>query len=150
DRIYRLVDRRLFKRRDYSRLLDWFSDRLQKAKDEASLIATACDAAREAFAAESARWIPAADDLAKRLAPIFAERGSSALVPSQVDDDELERELAGRRIELALAIRAGAEPAGLIFIGPRAYGQSYLSEEMSVLRAVAAETGRTLDNLRLI
>src|SRR5262249_9162767 len=32
DRIYRLVDRRLFKRRDYSRLLDWFSDRLQKAK----------------------------------------------------------------------------------------------------------------------
>jgi sensor histidine kinase YesM len=58
--------------------------------------------------------------------------------------------LAGRRVELALAIRAGAEPVGLILVGPRAYGQSYLSEELSVLRAVAAETGRTLDNLRLI
>src|SRR5262249_8219627 len=31
DQIYKLVDRRLFKRRDYSRLLDWFSERLQKA-----------------------------------------------------------------------------------------------------------------------
>ncbi len=150
DRIYRLVDRRLFKRRDYSRLLDWFGERLQKANDETALIATACDAAREAFAAESARFVPSTDDLAKRLAPIFAERRSSVLLPSQVNDDKLERELAGRGVELALAIRAGAEPVGLIFVGPRAYGQSYLSEELSVLRAVAAETGRTLDNLRLI
>jgi signal transduction histidine kinase len=150
DRIYRLVDRRLFKRRDYSRLLDWFGERLQKSNDEAALIAAACDAAREAFAAESARFAPPTDDLAKRLSPIFAERRSSVLLPSQVNDDKLERELAGRRVELALAIRAGAEPVGLILVGPRAYGQSYLSEELSVLRAVAAETGRTLDNLRLI
>jgi signal transduction histidine kinase len=149
DRIYRLVDRRLFKRRDYSRLLDWFGERLQKASDEATLIATACDAAREAFAAESARFVPSTDDLANRLAPIFAERRSNVLLPSQANDDKLERELAGRRVELALAIRAGAEPVGLILVGPRAYGQSYLSEELSVLRAVAAETGRTLDNLRL-
>src|SRR5262249_39165241 len=150
DRIYRLVDRRLFKRRDYSRLLDWFGERLQKADDETALIAAACDAAREAFAAESARFVPSTDDLARRLAPIFAERRSSVLLPSQVNDDKLEREWAGRRVELALAIRAGAEPVGLILVGPRAYGQSYLSEELSVLRAVAAETGRTLDNLRLI
>src|SRR5215813_2423069 len=150
DRIYRLVDRHLFKRRDYSRLLDWFGERLQKANDETALIAAACDAAREAFAAESARFAPSTDDLVKRLAPIFAERMSSVLLPSQVNDDKLERELAGRRVELALAIRAGAEPVGLILVGPRAYGQSYLSEELSVLRAVAAETGRMLDNLRLI
>ena len=71
------------------------------------------------------------------------------LLPSQVNDDKLERELAGLGVELALAIRAGAEPVGLIFVGPRAYRRSYLSEELSVLR-VAAETGRTLDNLRLI
>ena len=77
-------------------------------------------------------------------------RRSSVLLPSQVNDDKLERELARLGVELALAIRAGAEPVGLIFVGPRAYGQSYLSEELSVLRAVAAETGRTLDNLRLI
>ena len=141
DRIYRLVDRRLFKRRDYSRLLDWFGERLQKANDETALIATACDAAREAFAAESARFVPSTDDMAKRLAPIFAERRSSVLLPSQVNDDKLERELAGLGVELALAIRAGAEPVGLIFVGPRAYGQSYLSEELSVLRAVAARPG---------
>src|SRR5262249_57978627 len=41
DQIYKQVDRRLFKRRDYSRLLDWFSDRLQKANDETALISTA-------------------------------------------------------------------------------------------------------------
>src|SRR5262249_56035601 len=69
DRIYRLVDRHLFKRRDYSRLLDSFNGRVQAANDEPELIATACEAVKEAFAAESARFIPPTDEPAKRLAP---------------------------------------------------------------------------------
>jgi len=149
DRIYRLVDRHLFKRRDYSRLLDSFNGRLQAANDEPELIATACEAVKEAFAAESARFIPPTDEPAKRLAPIFVEKNSSVLPPSQINDDKLEAELSSQRVELALAIRTGVEPAGLILVGPRAYGQGYLSEELSVLRAVAAETGRRLDNLSL-
>ncbi|HEV2666229.1 MAG TPA: histidine kinase, partial [Blastocatellia bacterium] len=150
DRIYKLVDRHLFKRRDYSRLLDSFNERLQTVNDEPGLIATACDTVKEAFAAEAARFIPATDEMARRLAPSFAENNSSLLPLSQIDDDKLEGELAAQRVELALAIRPGAELAGLILVGPRAYGQSYLSEELSVLRAVAAATARTLDNLRLI
>src|SRR5215470_6110225 len=149
DQIYRLVDRHLFKRRDYSRLLDSFNGRLQAANDEPELIATACEAVKEAFAAESARFIPPTDEPAKRLAPIFVEKNSSVLLPSQINDDKLEGELSSQRVELAMAIRSGAQAAGLILVGPRAYGQNYLSEELSVLRAVAAEIGRTLDNLRL-
>jgi hypothetical protein len=153
DRIYKLVDRHMFKRRDYSRLLDGFNERLQTANDEPGLIATACEVAQEAFAAEYARFIPATGEMAGRLAPIFSKNNSSVLQPSQIDDDKLERELAAHGVELALAIRSGAElagPAGWILVGPRAYGQSYLSEELSVSRAIAAAAGRTLDNLRLI
>ncbi|MGH9937668.1 MAG: sensor histidine kinase, partial [Blastocatellia bacterium] len=153
DRIYELIDRHLFKRCDYSRLLDSFNERLQAANDEPGLIAIACEAVKEAFAAESARFIPTTDELAKRLAPAFAEHNSSVLQSSQINDVELERELAAHGVELAIAIRSGAEltgSAGWILVGPRAYGQSYLSEELSVSRAVAAATGRTLDNLRLI
>jgi signal transduction histidine kinase len=150
DLIYKLVDRHMFKRRDYSRLLDGFNERLQTVNDEPGLIATACEVAQEAFAAEYARFIPATDETARTLAPIFSENNSSVLPLSQIDDDKLERELAAHGVELALAIRSGAELAGLILVGPRAYGQSYLSEDLSVSRAIAAAAGRTLDNLRLI
>jgi signal transduction histidine kinase len=148
DRIYKLVDYHLFKRRDYSP--DSFNERLQAAPDEPGLIATTCEAVKEAFAAESARFIPPNDELAKRLAPIFAERNTSVLTPSRINDVDLEGELAAQDAELAMAVHSGAELAGLILVGPRAYGQSYLSQELSVLRAVAAAAGRTLDNLRLI
>jgi signal transduction histidine kinase len=150
DQIYKLVDRHLFKRRDYSPLLDSFNERLRTANDEPGLIATACETVKEAFAAEYARFIPATDETARRLAPSFAENNSSLLPISQIDDDKLEGELAAQKVELAMAIRPGAELAGLILVGPRAYGQSYLSEELSVLRAIAAATARTLDNLGLI
>jgi signal transduction histidine kinase len=150
DRIYELVDRHLFKRRDYSRLLDSFNERLQAADDEPGLIAAACETVGEAFAAEYARFIPATDKTAKRLAPIFAEKKSRVLQPSHINDVDLEGELAAQGVELAVAVHSGAELAGLIMVGPRAYGQSYLSEELSVLRAVAAAAGRTLYNLRLI
>src|SRR5262249_15106667 len=134
-----------------------FNGRLKEADDEPALIAAACEAVKEAFAAASARFVPPTDGLAKRLAPLFAESSASVLLTSQINDDKLERELTSRRVELAFAIRSGAEPAavgptgpaGWILVGQRAYGQNYLSEEMSVLRAIAIETGRTLDNLRL-
>lgn len=146
DQIYKLVDRHLFKRRDYSRLLDWFAERWRGANDEAWLLAAACAAVQEAFAAEAVRGVPAADELTKRLQPALR---ASVLLRQQLDDEKLEAELAAQHVELLLVIRQGAELAGVILVGRRAYGQSYLSEELSVLRAVAAELGRTLENLRL-
>ncbi len=146
DQIYRLVDRHLFKRRDYSRLLDWFAERLRGASDEASLLAAACAAVQEGFAAEAVRFAPASDELVKRLVKALR---ANVLLRRQLNNEKLEAELAVKDVELLLVIRAGAELAGLILVGRRAYGQSYLSEELSVLRAVAAEIGRTLENLRL-
>jgi signal transduction histidine kinase len=146
DQIYKLVDRYLFKRRDYSRLLDWFAERLRGAQDETSLLAAACAAVQEAFAAEPVRLVPASDELAKGLAEALR---ANVLLRRQLNDEKLEAELATQGVELLLVIRAGTELAGLILIGRRAYGQSYLSEELSVLRALAAELGRTLENLRL-
>jgi signal transduction histidine kinase len=148
DRIYRLVDRYLFKRRNYSRLLDEFNDRLRSAADEASLLKTVTDGLQEAFAAEAARFAPAQDERCARLAAAMTEQRAEVLLKHQLLDDELEAELTRRRVELALAVRPGGELLGLILIGPRAYGQSYLSEELSVLRALTAQISRTVENLR--
>ena len=95
---------------------------MQTVNDEPGLIATACEMVKEAFAAEAARFIPATDEMARRLAPIFADNNSSVLPPSRINDDKLERELEAQRIELAVAIHSDAELAGLILVGLRAYG----------------------------
>jgi two-component system LytT family sensor kinase len=149
DRIYSLVDRYLFKRRDYSRLLDWFIDRLRAATDEASLLAASSAALQEAFAADSARFVPASDELAINLSAAAEKLKTRALLRRQIADDKLEAELGARQVELALMIRFHEELIGAILIGPRAYGQQFLSEELSVLRTFAAEIGRTMENLRL-
>jgi signal transduction histidine kinase len=149
DRIYSLVDRYLFKRRDYSRLLDWFTDRLRAATDDASLLAASSGALQEAFAADSAHFVPASDELARNLSAAAEKDKSRALLRRQIADGALEAELDARQVELALLIRSNEEFMGVILIGPRAYGQQFLSEELSVLRAVAAEIGRMMENLRL-
>jgi len=149
DRIYRLVDCRLFRRRDYSRLLDDFNERLRAAPDERSLLAAVTVGLREEFAAQSARWLPATDELSERLSSVMTEERSVVLLRQQITDERLEAELAKDRVELALAVRPDNEMSGVILIGPRAYGQAWLSEELSVLRAVSAQISRTLENLRL-
>ena len=149
DRIYGLVDRYLFKRRDYSRLLDWFTDRLRAVTDEASLIAATSTALQEAFVTDSARFVPASDELALKLSSVVGKYKSRVLLRRQIADDGLEAELESQRIELVLVIRSSEELLGVILLGPRAYGQQFLSEELSVLRSVAAEIGRTMENMHL-
>jgi signal transduction histidine kinase len=148
-RIYAAVDRYIFKRRDYSRLLDWFTDRLRSATDEATLIVIASDAIKEAFAAGSALFLPPTQEVAGRVSETFSERGADVLLRAQVEDDQLSVELENRNAELVLAVRTREGVEGVILVGARAYGQGYLSEELSVLRAVAAEIGRDMENLRL-
>jgi signal transduction histidine kinase len=146
DQLNRLVDRHLFKRRDYARLLDDFAERLREVPDEPALLAAACAAVRAAFAAESVRHLPQSETLAQQLT---AATRASVLLRRQVESAALEATLAELQVELVLILRSGATPNGVILVGPRAFGQSYLSEELSVLRAVAAEIGRTLENLQL-
>lgn len=146
DQLYRLVDRHLFKRRDYARLLDEFAERLREVPDEPALLAAACAAVRAAFAAESVRHLPQSEALAQQLTAAARTR---VLLRREVESAKLEAALAELEVELVLILRSGATPNGVILVGPRAFGQSYLSEELSVLRAVAAEIGRTLENLQL-
>jgi signal transduction histidine kinase len=145
-RIYEIVDRYLFKRRDYSKLLDWFHERLRAAPDERALIESASEGLKEAFAADSARFAHLSDDLARRLSE--AAPDSDILLKEQASD-ELYAEMGRQNIEIALAIRSGSEMAGMILIGPRAFNQGYLSEELAVLRAVGADMGRMIENSRL-
>ena len=51
--------------------VDWFAERLRGVNDEASLLEAACVAVQEAFAAEAVRFVPASDELAKRLAKVL-------------------------------------------------------------------------------
>ncbi|MCI0485054.1 MAG: GAF domain-containing protein [Blastocatellia bacterium] len=149
DRIYALVDRYVFKRRDYSRLLDWFNDRLRAVTDEASLIAVTTDGLKEAFAADRVRFVSASDDLAIKVSAALADKKGDVVLRQRLADVELEAGLEKEGVELILAIRSGEELAGIILVGQRAYGQGYLSEELSVLRALTAQIGRTMENLRL-
>ncbi len=149
DRIYRLVDRYLFQRRDYSGLLDGFNERLSIVTDEESLLATVSNGLKEAFAADPVKVIDGKQDLARRLARSAGDRGTSVLQRRDLEDESLEIQLEERDAELALVLAADADLEGVILIGPRSYGQGYLSEELSVLRAVAIQIGRSIENLRL-
>ncbi|MEW6732093.1 MAG: histidine kinase [Acidobacteriota bacterium] len=149
DSIYRLVDRHLFKRRDYVRLLDEFNDQLHAVTDEDTLLTTATELLKKTLAAETVRFVASSDNLVVELKPIFNERQTDILLSQELDEVVLEDRLARQRVDLLLAIRAGNELLGLFLIGPRAYGQSYLSEELSILRTVATQLNHTVDNLRL-
>lgn len=149
DLIYRLVDRHLFKRRNYSGLLDWFDERLRVATEETSLLERACQSIPEAFTAEPARFVSVTDAFAKQLLAVLSTRTTSVLLRQELRDKTLSDILAAQRCELVMAIYAGAEPVGVILVGARTYEQSFLSEELSVLRAVSATINRRLENLRL-
>ncbi len=149
DAVYRAVDRRVFRRRDYARVLDELNERLRGAVDEGALLAAACAGLREGLAAEPVEFMAAGTELAQRLAALFAARHVEVLLRAQLDDAELVAELARRQSEVALGLRVNGEFAGVLLCGPRAYGQGYLSEELSVLRALVAQLGRALENLRL-
>lgn len=149
DRIYRLVDRHLFKRHDYSQLLDWFNDRLRAVTDERSLVDTVSEALREAFAIQVVHFLPSSDAFAARLSEALCQRRAHVMLKRTIGDDALYAELARRRVELVLTVGSPEAPMGVILVGPRAYGQGYLSEELSVLRTVAVQVERTLENVRL-
>jgi K+-sensing histidine kinase KdpD len=149
DWIYRLVDRRLFRRCDYTQLLAEFNEKLRRVTDEKSLLAATLETLREAFAAEPVRFLAASDELVAKLGRIFEAQKAEVLTRGQINDESLEAEMANHRAEIALAVYAKAELAGLILIGHRAYGQSYLSEELRLLQTISTEISRALENLRL-
>ncbi len=149
DRIHRLVDRFVFKRRDYSNLLDWFGEKLRGAADEASLMTAVSEALKEAFRADFARFSAATDELVITLLSEPALQKSDVALKDAIEDDELYRRMEERRIELVMIVRSGDIADGAMMVGARAYGQGYLSEELSVLRALAVQVSHALENIRL-
>jgi signal transduction histidine kinase len=147
--IYRLFDRHLFKRRGQVQLLDRFNAQLRRATDERSLLTTMAVEFQTAFAAAPVKYATMAESVTTRLASLLDKRKADLLLREQIADAELEAELAAERVELALAVRPNDRLAGMFLIGPRAYDQPFLSEELGVLRAVAAQLSRTMENLRL-
>jgi tetratricopeptide (TPR) repeat protein len=142
--IYLMIDRHLFKRRDYARVLDKFNEKLRSVTDEQSLLATSEDYLQKAFYAESVRFVEASDELKAKLST-----AADIVLRQQVKDESLETEFAKHRAELLLIIREPEGASGFFLFGQRAYGQGYLSEELSVLRAVARQISQAIENLRL-
>jgi signal transduction histidine kinase len=149
DRIHRAVDRYIFKRRDYSHLLDWFNERLRGVTEEETFVKAVTDSLKEAFTAESVQFVAASDDIVRKIIDEPLARQTDIILRHQVVGEELYATLKELRVELVMALRAGGEWKGAILVGPRAYGQGYLSEEMSVLRAVSSQCSRMLENIRL-
>jgi signal transduction histidine kinase/tetratricopeptide (TPR) repeat protein len=148
DYIYGLFDRYLFKRRSRTLLLETLNERLHAETDKVSLLRTAAGTLRNAFACREARFIPKRE-LNEKWTKQMSERNDAVLFHRRVESDDVEIEASDKDIELALAIRVGCELSGAIMLGERAYGQDYLSEDLSLLRAAAAQISRALENLNL-
>ncbi len=140
--IYKQIDRRLFRRRDYTRTLVEFNERLRRVTDEQALLNAAIETLRDAFAADPIRFLAASDEAASTFRAMFNGQSTEMFIQQQPGSESL-------GAELVMAVRANAELAGVILIGRRAYGQGYLSEELNVVRAIANELSRALENLRL-
>ena len=147
--INRAVDRYLFKRRDYSKLLDWFNGRLGGVTDEASLVQTSAESFKEAFAANIVEYLKGTDKFAIRLFAAMRASKSTVMLKRDFADREIDSELERHHAELVMVVTSGDEAMAIILIGPRSFGQGYLSEELSVLRSLSTQIGRTLENLRL-
>ncbi|HZS48454.1 MAG TPA: histidine kinase [Blastocatellia bacterium] len=143
------VDRYLFKRRNYSNLLDWFNDQVGSATDEESLLRVCSEALKEAFATDSVCHLPDSEPFAAKLTKAIVERNSPVMLRREFSDEALYKELEIRNAELVLAIKSGNDVLAIFLIAPRLFGLGYLSEELSVLRSLSSQIGRTLENLRL-
>ncbi len=149
NRTGRLVDRHLFKRQDYSQLLDGFNDRLGSVTDRESLEARASAFLRQAFRAQPVVVLGSEDPLAELLYEETGSSGEAALLQQDIADDSLFEAMKGRGMELALLACPHEGRPLILLAGPRAFGQSYLSEELSALRSVAALLERSLENIHL-
>jgi signal transduction histidine kinase len=147
DYIYGLFDFYLFKRRSSARLLETLEERLQSVTDTASLIKTAGETLKNAFACQGTRFVPK-HELSGKLLERMTERNDPVIVWEEIQSVEEDTVLTSKDERLALAIRGG-ELLGAIVLGERAYGQDYLSEDLSLLRAAANQINRALENIRL-
>lgn len=147
DYIYGLFDRYLFKRRNRALLLEALDERLYAVTDKASLLRAATDTLRDAFVCKEARFVPK-QELSERFSEQLKLK-DAVLVRPQVEGGRLEIGLAHGEIKLALSIRVGGELLGAIMLGERAYGQDYLSEDLSLLRAAVSQINRALENMNL-
>ncbi|HEX8638915.1 MAG TPA: histidine kinase [Pyrinomonadaceae bacterium] len=149
DYIYGLFDFYLFKRHSRARLLETLEERLQSVTDTASLLEAAADSLQNAFACKDAHFVPK-HELSGKLFERIIGRNDTVIVQKQIENGDKEIGLTGKDDRLALAIRVGdGELLGAILLGERAYGQDYLSEDLSLLRAAAAQINRALENIRL-
>ena len=149
DYIYGLFDFYLFKRRSRARLLETLEEKLQSVTDTESLLKTAAETLKNAFACKEARFVPK-HELSERLFERMIGRNDLLLVREQTENDEPETGLTGKDDRLALVICVGnGDFSGAIVLGERAYRQDYLSEDLSSLRAAAAQINRALENIRL-
>ncbi|HYL99540.1 MAG TPA: histidine kinase, partial [Blastocatellia bacterium] len=145
----RAVDRYLLKRRDYSRIVRSLNERLRGATDEQSIELLICEAVKEAFAAQSVEFLLAQDELAQSTAAELESMHRDVVLTRQVASENLYRKLDDRGCVLVAQLRSGAELIGVLLIGARAYGQSYLSEELSALAALTAQAAPMIENTRL-
>jgi len=148
DYIYHFFDYYIFRRRSRASLLETLDKRLYTVTDTDSLLKAASDALRDAFACKEAFFIPK-QKLSEEFSELMTEQDEVVLLRKQIKGDDTKIPLTDENIKLALPIRAGGESAGAIILGERAYGQEYLSEDLSFLRAAAAQISRALENMNL-
>ncbi|MBX7219147.1 MAG: histidine kinase [Blastocatellia bacterium] len=147
--VNRAVDRLVFKRRNPEQLLEWFGDRLRNVTDETEFSQILSETLGEAFSTDSVQVWLAEDERTQKLVAECTSHQLLVLETDTVVDDRLFEDLQRKSVRLVLLVQAGTGPAGIVTLGPRTLGLGYLSEEQNLLRVMAVEAGRALENLRL-
>jgi signal transduction histidine kinase len=147
--LYSLVDRFIFRRRDYSDLISAINRQLSAVTDQELLKSVATQALKDGFTAESARFLDASDSWFSALVMEFSCHNRPVILRQQIAADELHSELKRNKVEALVGIKSKDELLGVIVLGGRMFGQGYMSEDLTILTALAGQVGRTMENVKL-
>ena len=126
--VYRFVDRVILRRTDYRVLRATLGQQLENARDVDQALDVACSSLASAFGAKTATWAPT-----PRL-----ESGPQPVISLDVS-----------RTTAAISVPTATAPSYEIRIGELGGARSLLSDDLTLIDAVAALVGRRIDAVRV-
>jgi hypothetical protein len=126
--VYRFVDRVILRRTDYREFRAELARRLGPAHDTGEVLDITCALLRHALGASDASWTESATP------------GVTAHPTITLD---------ARRTEACITIPTAIEPSFEIRVAELTSGRALLSDDLTLIDAVAASVGRRIDELRL-
>ena len=139
--LYRLADRRLFRRPDYRQILQRFSRESEDCRTEPQVFQLAEDRIREALEAAATRVV-------RRETIQLAELGVESDMIHLSRDHPARGLFGGNEVELLAPVRVRERVDWLIAVAPGQSSRKLLSDELRFLSSMAERLGRRVEALR--